>query len=54
MQFNMVDADTLKDAMANPECYPDLITRISGYTGYYTKMHKNLQLEIIGRTQFDI
>ncbi len=54
VQFNMVDADTLKDAMANPEYYPNLIARVSGYTGYYTKMHKNLQLEIIGRTQFDI
>ncbi len=54
VQFNMVDTDTLKDAMANPEYYPDLIARVSGYTGYYTKMHKNLQLEIIGRTQFDL
>ncbi|MCP3985838.1 MAG: formate acetyltransferase, partial [bacterium] len=52
LQFNMVDSDTLKDAMANPEHYPDLIVRVSGYTGYYTRMQQDLQLEIIGRTEF--
>lgn len=52
LQFNMVDGDTLKDAMANPEHYPDLIVRVSGYTGYYTRMQQDLQLEIIGRTEF--
>jgi formate C-acetyltransferase len=52
LQFNMVDSDTLKDAMANPEHYPDLIVRVSGYTGYYTRMQRDLQLEIIGRTEF--
>ncbi|MCP4006105.1 MAG: hypothetical protein GY725_18130 [bacterium] len=52
LQFNMVDSDTLKDAMANPEHYPDLIVRVSGYTGYYTRMQQDLQMEIIGRTEF--
>ncbi|MCP5060549.1 MAG: formate acetyltransferase [bacterium] len=52
LQFNMVDSDTLMDAMANPEHYPDLIVRVSGYTGYYTRMQQDLQLEIIGRTEF--
>lgn len=54
LQINAVDADTLKDAMANPENYPDLIARVSGYTGYFIKMQRDLQLEIIGRTQFNI
>lgn len=54
VQFNMVDADTLRDAMAHPEYYPDLIVRVSGYTGYYTRMQRDLQLEIIGRTEFVI
>jgi formate C-acetyltransferase len=52
IQLNMVDSDTLLDAMANPEAYPDLITRISGYTGFYTKLHRELQLEIFNRTEF--
>ncbi|HDL65280.1 MAG TPA: formate acetyltransferase [Proteobacteria bacterium] len=54
LQFNMVDADTLKDAMAHPDYYPDLICRVSGYTGYYVQMQRDLQLEIIGRTEFEI
>ncbi|MCX2935012.1 hypothetical protein ORI20_32660 [Mycobacterium sp. CVI_P3] len=54
VQFNMVDGDTLRDAMAHPEFYPDLIVRVSGYTGYYTRMQRDLQLEIIGRTEFVI
>ena len=54
IQINIVDTDTLKDAMAHPELYPDLIMRVSGYTGYYTRMQQDLQLEIIGRTEFKI
>ena len=52
MQFIMVDTDTLKDAMAHPEYYSDVIVRVSGYTGYYTQMQRDLQLEIIGRSEF--
>ena len=54
IQCNVVDTNTLKDAMAHPELYPDLIARVSGYTGYYTRMQQDLQLEIIGRTEFKI
>jgi formate C-acetyltransferase len=54
IQCNVVDTDTLKDAMAHPELYQDLIARVSGYTGYYTRMQQDLQLEIIGRTEFKI
>jgi formate C-acetyltransferase len=54
IQFIMVDVDTLKDAMAHPEYYRDVIVRISGYTGYYVEMQRDLQLEIIGRSEFAI
>ncbi len=54
IQFIMVDTATLKDAMAHPEYYPDVIVRVSGYTGYYVEMQRDLQLEIIGRSQFGI
>ena len=49
--YNLV---TLKDAMAHPEYYPDVIVRVSGYTGYYTQMQRDLQLEILGRSEFGI
>ena len=54
IQFIMVNTDTLKDAMAHPEYYPDVIARVSGYTGYYTQMQRDLQLEIIGRSEFGV
>ena len=54
MQFNMVDSDTLRDAMANPEYFADLLVRVSGYTGYYTRMQRDLQLEILGRSEYGV
>ncbi|HNV48585.1 MAG TPA: glycine radical domain-containing protein, partial [Spirochaetota bacterium] len=53
-QFNVVDTDTLKDAMAHPENYPDLLVRVSGYCGYFTKLHRDLQLEIIRRCEYGL
>jgi len=52
VQFNVVDTDTLKDAMAHPEFYSDLMVRISGYCGYFTKLQRDLQLEIIRRSEY--
>ncbi|MEJ2723657.1 MAG: pyruvate formate lyase family protein [Deltaproteobacteria bacterium] len=54
VQFNVVDTDTLKDAMANPEHYSDLLVRISGYCGYFVELQRDLQLEIIRRNEFGI
>ncbi|MCD4784345.1 MAG: formate acetyltransferase [Candidatus Eremiobacteraeota bacterium] len=54
IQFIMVDADTLKDAMAHPEYYRDVVVRVSGYTGYYVQMQRDLQLEILGRSEFGV
>lgn len=54
VQFNMVDRATLLDAMENPEYYQDLIARVSGYTGFYTRMIPQLQAEIISRAEFEI
>lgn len=54
VQFNVVDTDTLKDAMAHPEFYPDLMVRISGYCGYFTRLQRDLQLEIIRRSEYEL
>jgi formate C-acetyltransferase len=54
IQFNVVDTDTLRDAMANPELYQDLLVRISGYCGYFTRLHRDLQLEIIRRSEYGL
>ena len=54
VQFIVADANTLIDARANPEYYPNLICRVSGYTGYYTTMQKDLQEEILNRCQYNV
>ncbi|HYH01415.1 MAG TPA: trans-4-hydroxy-L-proline dehydratase [Terriglobales bacterium] len=51
IQFNVVTADTLRKAQANPEQYRDLIVRVAGYSDYFCDLTKGLQDEIIARTE---
>jgi trans-4-hydroxy-L-proline dehydratase len=50
IQFNVVDAKTLKMAQANPEEYRGLIVRVAGYSDYFNNLSEQLQNEIITRT----
>ena len=51
VQFNVVDAATLRAAQAHPEQYRDLIVRVAGYSDYFCDLSKTLQDEIIARTE---
>ncbi len=51
IQFNVVDADTLRDAQRYPEKYKDLIVRVAGYSDYFNDLGEDLQNEIIRRTE---
>ncbi|MGB2870007.1 MAG: trans-4-hydroxy-L-proline dehydratase, partial [Bacteroidota bacterium] len=51
IQFNVVTKQTLLDAQANPEQYRDLIVRVAGYSDYFCHLGKDLQDEIISRTE---
>ncbi|MFX0028011.1 MAG: trans-4-hydroxy-L-proline dehydratase [Candidatus Hermodarchaeota archaeon] len=51
IQFNVVSADTLKDAQSNPDEYNNLIVRVAGYSDYFNNLGSNLQDEIISRTE---
>jgi len=51
IQFNVVSADTLRDAQNNPSLYQNLIVRVAGYSDYYNNLGKALQDEIISRTE---
>jgi len=51
MQFNVVSTETLRDAMAHPEAYRNLMVRISGYNAYFVELDRDLQLELIERTE---
>jgi pyruvate formate-lyase/glycerol dehydratase family glycyl radical enzyme len=51
IQFNVVDADTLRRAQERPEEYRDLIVRVAGYSDYFCDLGRSLQDEIIARTE---
>jgi len=51
IQFNVVNAETLKKARSNPEQYRDLIVRVAGYSDYFVDLTDELQEEIIRRTE---
>ena len=51
IQFNVVDAQTLRAAQAEPEKHRDLIVRVAGYSDYFCDLSEALQEEIITRTE---
>jgi formate C-acetyltransferase len=53
IQFNVVTADTLRAAQAEPEKYRDLIVRVAGYSDYFCDLTSALQNEIIQRTEHE-
>jgi pyruvate formate-lyase/glycerol dehydratase family glycyl radical enzyme len=53
IQFNVVNAETLRDAQKNPEKYRDLIVRVAGYSDYFNDLGEDLQNEIIQRTEHE-
>ncbi|MFX1301746.1 MAG: pyruvate formate lyase family protein [Promethearchaeota archaeon] len=54
LQFNMLDAEMLKDAQKHPENYKNLLVRITGYNAYFTAIGRELQNEIIARESHKI
>ena len=52
VQFNLVNGETLRDAQKHPEMYKDLIVRVAGYCALFTTLNKELQNDIIRRTEF--
>jgi len=50
VQFNVVDAETLRAAQERPDEYRDLIVRVAGYSDYFCDIGRELQDEIIART----
>ena len=51
VQFNVVDAETLRAAQRYPEQHRDLIVRVAGYSDYFCDLGQALQDEIIARTE---
>ena len=53
VQFNVVSADTLRTAQADPDAHRDLIVRVAGYSDYFCDLSIELQEEIIERTEHE-
>ena len=51
IQFNVVNAETLREAQKHPEKYGDLLVRVAGYSDYFVNLSTELQNEIIKRTE---
>lgn len=53
MQFNCVDNETLRAAQQHPGQYRDLIVRVAGYSAFFVELCKEVQDEIINRSELD-
>lgn len=51
IQFNIVDTATLLAAQESPDDYRDLLVRMAGYSDYFNDMNRDLQQEVIERTE---
>jgi formate C-acetyltransferase len=51
IQFNIINADTLRAALKDPEKYRNLLVRVAGYSAYFVDLSPELQQEIIMRSE---
>jgi len=53
VQFNIVDSRMLKQAQEDPDKYRSLLVRVAGFTQYWVELGKQIQDEVIARTEYE-
>lgn len=53
IQFNVLNTETMREAQRHPENYRNLLVRIAGYSAYFTELSKDLQDDLISRTEHE-
>jgi len=51
VQFNCVSGETLKAAQLHPEDYQNLVVRVAGFSAYFAHLDKDVQDDVIKRTE---
>jgi len=51
LQFNVVSAEVLREAQVHPEQYKSLLVRVAGYSAFFVQLNKEVQDDIIARTE---
>lgn len=51
VQFNVMNAATMRAAQKKPEDYKDMLVRVAGYSAYFVELGKPLQKDLIQRTE---
>lgn len=54
VQFNVLNAETLKEAQQKPEDYAGLVVRVAGYSAFFVELSKEIQDDIIRRTAHEL
>ena len=54
LQLNIVSGDTLRAAQEHPEDYRDLVVRVAGFSAYFVEVFKDMQDDLIRRTEMSL